>query len=539
MCDKKCDNLATKLRNDGNTNFNSGKWLEALILYNKSLCYASTKDLLCFVYANRSAVYLKSNLFEKSLENIDLAKKHGYPKEKLQKLNDREQRCKKLMTHRENDPKNFFKLSYAANRKIPFIVDCIELNESPKYGRYIVATRNLVPGDIIAIEEPVFKFVDREVCYRHCSHCLRSNDLSLIPCQSCANGKFFHFYVSTKQVALFTHKFHVLVKTFLVLFINKSFLSSYFFQVMFCSNDCMRKHQDFIHQFECGNAMMPESESLALTMILSAISVAGSVEGLRKLLEGSTVRTVFDVDVSNPDESFYDRNVCLVINSLTTVRETEYTKTGPLDWVLDNPIFSSLLKTDDDRKFMKRFINKQLRILDTNLYDMKEHTRISSNDRPSFGKSIGSGLCLFASLFSHSCDPSVKRITVDNKLAFVVVKPIKAGEQLYISYGYSSYAMNRDERRSYLKSYGFICDCEACVKNYPKLTQQLRKFHQYDEPDHKALPAREAVTEFMKTCSLIQNIISNHPCYETTDMIIYCDHLLHQISKNSMEEIGI
>lgn len=306
---------------------------------------------------------------------------------------------------------------------------------------------------------------------------------------------------------------------------------------MFCSDGCREKHQNSIHQFECASRILPESESLALSMILSALSVAGSVAGLKVLLENSAVKTIFDVDLSKPEEPSLDRNVCLVINALTTVRETELTRSRPLDWILEHPPFKSLMKTDDERAFMKQFINTQLRILDTNLYDMKEHTKINSAARKSFGKSIGSGLCLFASLFSHSCDPSVKRITVDNKIAFVVVRPVNAGDQLYISYGYSSYAMIRDERRSLLYSYGFTCDCVACQKNYALLSRQPRKFPEYVEPEHNTLRRCEAVSEFQRTCKLLSQLFNYHPCYETTDMMIYCDHLLHQISKVALEDV--
>lgn len=187
MCDKKCDETADKLRDDGNVYFNNGEHLEALILYNKSLCHAGT-DQLCLAYANRSAVYLKAKLYEKCLQNIELARMHGYPQSKLQKLSEREQRCKKLMETCQKSEIEFFKLSFPANEKVPFIANCLELREDEKYGRYIVTTAELKPGDIIAIDEPVFKFVDKDVCHRHCANCLTSNDLSLIPCLGCTNS---------------------------------------------------------------------------------------------------------------------------------------------------------------------------------------------------------------------------------------------------------------------------------------------------------------------------------------------------------------
>lgn len=194
MCDKKSNEAADNLRNDGNLLFNKGKLLEALIAYNRSLCHAAPDtQQVSLILANRSAVYLKAKLYERCLENIELARKHGYPADKLQKLEEREQKCKKWMeshqAHPEKDPWNFFKLSYPPNETIPFVVNCLELREDEKYGRFIVTTTNLRPGDVIAIDEPIFKYLDKELCAKKCACCLKTNDLSLLPCWFCTNSK--------------------------------------------------------------------------------------------------------------------------------------------------------------------------------------------------------------------------------------------------------------------------------------------------------------------------------------------------------------
>lgn len=306
---------------------------------------------------------------------------------------------------------------------------------------------------------------------------------------------------------------------------------------MYCSESCKLEHEKIIHRLECDGEPFTESLAMATKMTLNALSVAGSVENLRNLLKSSTFKTVYDLDLNGAVDELYKKNAILAINALTTVRETDYTKTNPMNELFKKSPFDLLLKTEDDRIFMKKFARDQLRILDTNLYDMKEHSRVNKTSQ-TFGQSIGSGLFLFASLFSHSCDALVKRITVDNRIAFVVVRPVVAGEQVYISYGYSSYAMSRDLRRSHLRSYGFICDCKACSNNYTQLTQQQRMIREYEEADHEEMTAQTAIAAFEKACKFVKKIINYHPCYETTDMMIYCDHLLHQISKLPLEEIG-
>lgn len=200
MSDQKCSATADKWRNDGNELFRKGELLEALTLYNKSVCWATDREQLSLAYANRSAVYFVANQCEKCLENIMLAREHNYPLGKMQKLDDRAEKCTKMMESRrdesENDPWSFFKLSYPANERIPFIVECLELREDDKFGRYIVTSTDLRPGDVIAIEEPFYKCISKDFSHRRCAHCLKSNMLSLTPCESCTNSEFTHMLIA-------------------------------------------------------------------------------------------------------------------------------------------------------------------------------------------------------------------------------------------------------------------------------------------------------------------------------------------------------
>lgn len=189
----KSEETAKNFRNDGNLHFRDKNFYAALIAYNQSLCFAGTTADLSLAFANRSAVYLEAKLHKECLENIKLACFHGYPKEKLLKIKEREQKCKKLMKINQkdcaNDPWNFFKLSHSPNHKIPFIVNCLELCESEKYGRYLITNKNLKTGDVIAIEEPFYKFIDSDVYHSRCANCLKSNNLNLIPCATCTKSK--------------------------------------------------------------------------------------------------------------------------------------------------------------------------------------------------------------------------------------------------------------------------------------------------------------------------------------------------------------
>ena len=185
----KSNEKAKEFQGLGNKCFENKKWMDALIYYNKSISFGSSKQILCLIYANRSAVYFEIQRYKECLENIELARKNGYPKNKMDKLNKREEKCKELMIQ-ENLEKiqitekssEIFQLSYPASKTIPWIVDCVEVKNTEKYGRGIYAKQDLKAGDIISIEDPVVCILRDDGYYKHCANCMKTCMLNLIPC---------------------------------------------------------------------------------------------------------------------------------------------------------------------------------------------------------------------------------------------------------------------------------------------------------------------------------------------------------------------
>ena len=190
----KNNELAEVFRNEGNKFYSLGKHFDAMRCYNRSLCYGKIgSEQVAMIYGNRSAVYLETKQYEKCMENIAMARDAGFPKDKLPRLSDREILCKKMMSKHEqepdNDPWTYYKLSYPANEKLPFMANCLELHTDKKYGRHIITNQDLNPGDIVAMEETPFKALNNEGTYIRCANCFKSNKMSLIPSVECAKGK--------------------------------------------------------------------------------------------------------------------------------------------------------------------------------------------------------------------------------------------------------------------------------------------------------------------------------------------------------------
>jgi len=196
---------AKLLKKSGNELYVKSEYKDALIEYNRALCNAESDELKSLLYGNRSAIYFEVKRYGLCLANIQLAIEHGYPHDKLEKLHARAAKCKELISAgsdvNKDDQKvaEFFKLSYKRHPKIPFIIDGIELKTSEKYGNYLITNRDLITGDIIAIEPFLTKFASLSIerSYERCAFCLCHNFFSLIPCDGCCNSKLNVFICST------------------------------------------------------------------------------------------------------------------------------------------------------------------------------------------------------------------------------------------------------------------------------------------------------------------------------------------------------
>lgn len=186
--------LADKFRASGTQSYRECKYFDALLDYNHSLCFAEPgTEQMGLAYANRSAAYIELGQFDLCLYNIHQAKVSNYPSDRMFFLVEREKKCKKLMKRQKlnlfDDPFNFFKLSYPVNLKYPEIAECIELQHNKKFGRYLVTTKDLKTGDVIAIEDPSFTLAHSGVHLHRCSYCCKDVRLNLFPCAKCSKGK--------------------------------------------------------------------------------------------------------------------------------------------------------------------------------------------------------------------------------------------------------------------------------------------------------------------------------------------------------------
>lgn len=386
-------------------------YFEAILSCNKSLCCAKPKSSnIALAYEKRSSIFFTLKEYQKCLDDIGVARETGC------ELNDedveREKLCKSELTKGKSSeaPWDFFKLSYSQNEKIPFIVDCLKPQENCRYGRCVITTRSLNPGDVVAIDEPFLRMLKKEVRYKRCAFCLKSNKMCLLPCPGkCTSSEFLNILPGLVMISEFS--------------------------AMFCSSTCLETAWETSHKYECSTIdesfeSENEYDMTVLKIVFESLTMWGSVSNLQSQFNDiKSNPTVFNFDLrtNNADTRCnLLKSVLSLMNGPASEEDLEMA-----DWIVDShPLLRTICTNQSQKDFLKSFVIKIMGILDRNSYILFG----SSLRKPSEKEETGSGVFPFASLLNHSCSPNLYRIFVDNKQVFIVKKPIPAGAQLFVGY---------------------------------------------------------------------------------------------------------
>lgn len=427
----KSNDIAEIMRNMGNKLFAAGKYKEALWKYNESLCYADDDLNLALGYANRSAAFLELGLYPQCMKNIKKARDHGYPADKMKKLEDREMKCLEKMakdTKITSEPElDIFKLSYEPNPKIPFIIKDLEVRTNEKFGRHVVAKRDLKPGDVISVGIPTFRslnvppfnFFD---LYQLCGFCLGTNHLDLIPCSTC-------------NIA------------------------------MYCSDECAKKAHPS-HKFEESKMLDDLITNFFYPVDFKMCDIAlaicgGSYEELEKVYNESlrSPKTVFDFDFSDPNDPNYDKNQLQVILGMAgNKHESQKLHRKHLQ--------KNYVNLSKCPPFMEKFVEHLQTVMLASATKIKRKTVTGSAE--------GFAFSLLTSLLNHSCDPNVQMVMEEGlgREIMIVTRPIAKGEQIFDCYSYPFAYQSKQDRIQDLRASGvdFVCDCRACKNPQKFLT---------------------------------------------------------------------
>lgn len=168
----------------------AGKYQESIENYNQCLRNADkNSQILSDAFAGRAKVFAEVNQPEKCFESIKHAISACICDDKRKAFEEMMMEYEKKFNLISSDKLSFFKVAHQPNQKIPFISDCLEVRENEIYGRYIMTTKDLQPGDVVVFEEPFYKILDPAFRHTRCSVCLKQNEMCLMPCAKCSHGR--------------------------------------------------------------------------------------------------------------------------------------------------------------------------------------------------------------------------------------------------------------------------------------------------------------------------------------------------------------
>lgn len=411
----KNDGNADKLRKHGNQLFDRCSFAKAMKFYNESLCYAKIESkTLGLAYANRANCFLKLKMFKKCLADIELALANHYPEHQAKKLEARKMECLKLMEIEDDQSdSNAAELDFEANEQYPCLANVVTMQKNDEIGHHLVATADIEVGKTVMIEQ-CYVGVTKNDHYKLCNVCLKENQ-NLIPCKKCTSA-------------------------------------------LFCA-DCKNTN---LHDIECdmnfgcpaGFKFMDVVRSISL-----AKNAFGSAEELiafvENILQSDAIEAINLADKQSVYRAFFQ----------------SYPKWQTAGLYLQQAfLFHRLLIEQNEMKAFFRTAAHQRFLMHLVQHHILMILRGAFNKRiaPIGGVNItDTYVNIIATHLHHSCVPNVCHILNNGSIRCVVIRPIRKGEQLSISY-VTLHDFDSNVQRQYVLKQRYVnCCCKRCQLKSP------------------------------------------------------------------------
>lgn len=416
---------ATELRHHGNTKFRAGQWATAMNFYNKSLCFTEINTENCaLAYAKRSECFYELELYGKALNDIKLAIDANIPNRFHAKLQECKQKCQQNLlescqTHNQmNKP---IRLSFASNEQYPCMANVLELKQNQEFGRHLIAREDIAVGKTVLIETDFISVQcmndadgtadddDDDDVAIVCDTCFQSN-MNFIACDQCADA-------------------------------------------VFCDFDCIAKNST--HKWVCGTffAQLHSKIKFQIQAMLVAISTFPSVEDLMHFIENVQRENAENMPKSLLDAKSKYHFFLKLQKSKKFGLAYELHAKQIYETLAMLPKVNALFDSIEKQRFLMHLILHHLLVIQTN--------GIISGD-PWSVVSVFNVL----SMLNHSCAPNLYHPRFGKQQYCVTIRPIRKGQQLFISYLSPNDRSTTEQRQQKFKySWDFECMCERCCSN--------------------------------------------------------------------------
>ncbi|KAJ8666970.1 hypothetical protein QAD02_008632 [Eretmocerus hayati] len=359
-------------------------------------------------------------------------------------------------------------------QEIPCASETVGIEFDNQYGRKVIATKNIKPGDILAVEKMYCFALDPSAFYSHCSHCAKVAWASL-PCNHCLYS-------------------------------------------VYCSDECRDTAWNEYHEIECKvlSHLIDKYEEcdkyrmvLTVRIMLKAVNEnKGDISKLKENLEKidnapDQCKRGFSENgkllnnyksVLSLGSNAYKRDTCDLIKVSRLSSEVLYCLI-----TLTN-LFEKSKNKDEDIIFIGALTSRVYHTILYNQFSMMENQDVTprraymfSSDGmdmlsllsgfncqswseidslvPSTNYSdLGSLISPFCSLVNHSCFPNVATcLTANGELILYSLSCIKEKSQLFICYKDLCSQTRKSTRQYIMKLLSFDCDCTPCREDWPLL----------------------------------------------------------------------
>ncbi|XP_063903795.1 SET and MYND domain-containing protein 4-like [Zophobas morio] len=350
--------------------------------------------------------------------DIERALQSGYPVNMRDKLFTRKEKALEALKDSVPKVKAYEIPQSEKNDKIQSARNCIELKTDEKYGRHIIATRDIKIGEILVVEKPYVVVLQPDrfskpscFCYGCLVFCYNP-----IPCTKC-------------------HK------------------------RLYCSETCREKDFQTYHKHECLILPFIDQFMYLTDYWLLALKI-----------------TLVAMNDENNTEPGYRSDRYKEVKELRTHRAECTLEKMYLLSLFSTKLFvllrekSTLFEEISGREeIFKELYFCNLLMSKINCIGMEDWYSHSKYESPMYG----TGLFPLFSMFNHSCYPNTTWTYCGSTMIIRAYSPIKKGEQCFISYGITFSEHDLKYRQERLQSlFKFTCTCKACKENWPVLTSR-------------------------------------------------------------------
>lgn len=482
QCPKNND-LSLECRLKGNAEVEKNNWRNAMSLYNQSLRWAKIgSEHVALAYANRSTCFMKFEMYEKCLIDIELAINAKYPEHLKSKLEARRTFCLNEIKKAKPVEKVALKLDYEEDEHFPGMANVAKMAYNEKFGRHLVAKRDIDVGKVILMED-AFLTIIVDAANNVCGYCLK-NTMNFIACKKCSN-------------------------------------------TMFCSQTCAES--DKLHEIICSDAIVYKNSltTAANRSIFLALNIFPNMDELIGFVENVVSDTKDEAlesldDIRSKYRTFLQLNLWI---SNDEILELLIWAIPAFTRLMSKPAIKAKIRSLKDRRFLMHLF-------------MMHNMLIKCN---SFQHNILGGIFLIPNHINHSCAPNLIAYHHENKMIGIVSRPIKMGDQIFITYGGEKcFLQPKMQRQQYLwNGFGFQCDCEKCSNNnWPVSSTRIRFDPEYKFLLHQMRGGDIDFTDNKKCSSLKQKCLTILKKYSdipwTTELDIVSNHFTCLLNETAM-----